>query len=197
MENISYLQRKKKEFTTLGIDAGDILIAGPRDAFLYDVVHSFALVRGIHGAPFHVSNMGIKYYDRHDVDLMSGSVGEVSTWRAIVENGLDASLNEDGEEDNALRYVLGLKNPVKTAVFDYLYSVYPDTKMDDMLWKCERLEAAKWALAHGADRDYGGLRIPLKDYLANSSAVEADKIFRYAYGVDRKVYQEKLNRKEG
>lgn len=175
-------------YTQLGIyDEGEICIMPTPDrTFLQNVVDTFALIREIHGAPSGTVGMGITTYHVNSVDYDLAPITELSTWQAIVENGFADCLQD--KEDNALRYVLKSKHPIDPAVFDLLYEAYPETKLVDMLHRCERLEAAKWVDAHGGDKYYDGLRYPMKTIMAMSRNYEAKEIFKYLYDCEQEEY---------
>lgn len=185
----------KNEYIRLGIyDNGDVLLPGPSDAFI-DSVYNYALIRKINGSPIGNTPIGIKVYDPNSLDYDIGHITKAATWKAIVENGL-ADCIADDEENNPLRFVLKSKYPIETEVFDLLYEIYPKTELSDILWLCERLNAAKWALEHGADKNYNGLIWPMKEALARSSNMESEKIFQYVYGSAKDDYLQELYKKQ-
>ena len=186
---------RKNEYIRLGIyDDGEVLLPGPTDVFI-DVVHDYALIRKINGLPIGNISAGIKVYDANSLDYDIGHITKAATWKAIVENGL-ADCIKDDEEDNPLRFVLKSKYPIETEVFDLLYKTYPKTELSDILWLCERLNAAKWALEHGADKDYDGLIWPMKEALARSENMESREIFHYVYGSKKDDYLQELYKKQ-
>lgn len=183
------------EYTAIGIyEKGDVITTQlPNEVFLPDVVEHFALIRKINGKGVQC-NMGLTAYRLKDVDCDIMPIQELETWEAILKNGFAECLEE--KEDNALRFVLTSKYEIEPEVFDLLYEAYPDTDLKDILWKCERLEAVKWSLEHGADKHYDGLMAPMQDVIAYSHALEADDIFYYLYQCERTDYRRSLEEKK-
>lgn len=184
-----------KKFTMLGIyDEGEILtVDKPYGAFLPDAVETFAFIRKIHGGPAGEVVHGIDAYSTSDVDYELGRITDLSTWQTILDNGFADCLEE--REDNALRFLLKSRYPISSEIFDLVYAAYPKTEFKDILWLCNRLDAVKWALAHGADKDYDGLIHPMKDVMAYQHNMESPAIFEYLYGCRQKDYQEELEKK--
>lgn len=189
---MNIIKAQDRKYKMLGIcDEGEIVMtARPEEVFLQNVVHTFALIKNLYGEPRGEGMCGLKYYRTSCADYDFGHITQIETWQAIVENGLADCLKD--KEDNALRFVLQSTYPIETEVFDLLYEAYPDTKLEDILWKCGRLEAAKWALDHGADKDYDGLTIPMKAAVCGHrrQSPDGDEIFKYAYGCDPDEYWE-------
>lgn len=181
-----------KEFTMLGIyDNGEILtVDKPYGAFLPDAAETFALIRNIHGEPLGEVIHGVNAYNPSDVDYELGRITDLSTWKMILENGFADCLKD--QEDNALRFLLKSRYPISSEIFDLVYAAYPETRLDDILWLCNRLKAAEWALAHGADKNYAGLVRPMKDVMAYQHNMESPAIFECLYGCTQEEYQKEL-----
>lgn len=190
--------KKAKKYIILGIyDEGEVLITRePEKVFIQDMVSDFALIKSIKGEGRALDVAGLKAYSIKNVDFDLGNITKLSTWKAIMENGF-ADCVKDNADMNLLRFALKSKYPIDTDVFDFLLHEYPDTEIKDILWLCHRLNAAEWALNHGADKYYDGLRDPMKDVMAYDYArrVEGQAIFEFLYGCDPKEYQEILESK--
>lgn len=188
------MAKSDDKYTMLGIyDEGEIVMTSrPADVFLPKVVNTFALIRKISGGPRGEGMCGLKYYSTACVDFDYGHITEPETWRKIVDNGLADSIKD--REDNALRYVLRSNKPIKREVFNILYEAYPETKLNDILWLCNRIEAAKWALEHGADKDYDGLTEPMQEVMARFTMdrYDGEEIFQFVYGCKSSDYLESL-----
>lgn len=187
---MNIVKAQDRKYTMLGIcDEGEIVMTtNPADVFLDKVVHTFALVKRLYGEPRGRGMCGLKYYNTSCVDYDFGHITQFDTWKAIVDNGLADCIKD--REDNALRFALMSIYPIEKEVFDLLYEAYPNTRLDDILWKCRRLEAAKWALEHGANKDYEGLTIPMKAAVCShrSESPDGDAIFKFAYECDPDEY---------
>lgn len=182
-----------QKYIQLGIyDEGEVIITRDPDETFLDATVDFALIREVRGngrpGPF-----GMTYYDPRYVDFDVMYIGRPATWQAVLENGLDALKDK---KDNALRFVLESPYCIEPAVFDLLYGAYPDTPLRDMLYKCKRLDAAKWLLEHcPASRRYRGLAYPMKEVLAYARERESAEIFEYVYGCTQEEYRKVLERK--
>lgn len=188
-------ETEHEKYIQIGVfDNGEVCVMRNMDeTFLQDVVYNFALIRKFHSGPSGEMMMGIKVYSPDSVDFDIMPITELSTWQVIVNNGFADCLKS--KKDNALRFVLMSRHQIKQEVFDFLYETYPETELKDIIWHCARLDAVKWAEAHGADRHYDGLINPMQDIMAYQNKLESDKIFQYLYGCTQEDHRKKLEEK--
>lgn len=184
---------KAPEYSYLAIyDEGEIVaVNDPSEAFL-DCVETFALVRSFNAPPAGELMMGLKAYRTSVVDYDLGRITELSTWQALVKNGFTDAYRDAYKDtgNNPLKFALKSNYPIPVSVFDLLYAVYPDAQIEDVLVCCNRLEAAKWAVEHGADKFYDGYRESMQDMLSYTGRCpEAREIFKYLYEQDPEEYR--------
>lgn len=180
--------RKAPKYEKVAIyEKGDIITTSAVGEVFLDCTETFAFIKSINGEPLGEMMMGLTVYSPAVVEHDLGRITELSTWLALVGNKFTDGIKDN--EDNALRFALMSSYAIPDTVFDLLYAAYPETELVDILYDCKRLDAVKWAVAHGADRFYDGFRDPMQKILSwTKRGPEAEAIYRYLYEEDPNDY---------
>lgn len=177
-----------KDYTCVGIyDQGEIVMTRSTKEVFIDCTETFALIRKLPAEPLGTMSFGLTVYGTGNTDYDLGRITELSTWQALIKNHFTDAL--DNPKENALFFALSSRYPIPDEVFDLLYAAYPNTPLEGILYDCKRLDAAKWAVAHGADKFYNGYKYPMQELLAwTKRGPEAEDIYRYLYDADPEDY---------
>ena len=168
------------EFTQIGIyEKGDVITVGNAQEAFLDCTFDFALIRKINGGYIGKLYCEAKVYDSSCVDFEICNISKLDTWKKIIETGL---LNDvEWYDDNPLIYVLTSEFKIDNEVFDYLYSIYPETDLETVLYSIKRYNAAVWAHEHGANPHYKNSHYYMKDFLNWNRYTDSAKIYEYLY----------------
>lgn len=174
--------QSKIEYCAIGIyERGDVLITGFGPECFLDVTYDLALVRNLIGDPYELS-MGILVWPRELADFDLVSISELKAWTAAYDHGwLDWA---EGIGSWPLRYALAHERIRDHKIWDYLYSKFPDTPLEDAFQDVHTIEAAAWLTQepHTADRFYDKLRLPMQDIIRNRKCRDTPKIVELLYG---------------
>lgn len=170
----------RSEFKQIGIyEKGDVITVKNVKRAMLDCTFDFALIREIKGEPVGPLTSTCMVYDGEDVDFEICNISKLDTWKKIVETSLLEGV--DWGDKNPLEFVLTISFKIDDEVFDYLYSVFPDTKLESILYKIQRYNAAVWAHKHGADPYYKGFKTPMEEWLRHNKYKDSKKIYEYLY----------------